>query len=94
MRSMTKRCWLLFMPLRSGNTSLKVQSIVLKCGPTTRTWNTSKLPKSSIGDRLNGHFTFCILISDFGTGLGAPWASQMHYLVIRIMVLGQVITAT
>ena len=60
MRSMTKRCWLSFMPLKGGDTSLKVQSIVLKCGLTTRTWNTSKQPRNSIADSLGGHFTFCI----------------------------------
>ena len=42
MRSITKRCWLSFVPLRSGDTSLKVQGIVSKCGLTTRTWNTSE----------------------------------------------------
>ena len=67
---------------------------MLKCGLTTRTWSTSKQPRNSIGDRLSGHFTFCVLISNFSIGLGAPWASWMHCLIIWIMVWGQAITAT
>ena len=35
----------------------------------------------------------CVLILNFSIGLGAPWASQMHCLVIRTMVQGQVTTA-
>ena len=47
-----------------------------------------------ISYRLGGHFTFRVLISNFGIGLGAPWASQMHCLVVRTMVWGQATTVT